>query len=154
MSRQIRVTLNETELALLEAVQEQENLSSIHAALTRVLGRFAREHVQMSVLEFRKGTPLAERDVPDAAEIEARIYALTDGEENDEVSEPEPEPETPIIPAFCDDSLLDIDGKETFKTYEAYLALREKGHIIVDAVSFETALRAQAFIDNPPILSF
>ena len=44
MSRQIRVTLNETELALLEAVQEQENLSSIHAALTRVLGRFAREH--------------------------------------------------------------------------------------------------------------
>lgn len=149
MSRQIRVTLNETELALLEAVQEQENLSSIHAALTRVLGRFAREHVQMNVLEFKKGTHQAERNVPDAAEVEARIYALTD-----EVHEPEPEPEIQIIPAFCDDSLLDIDGQETFKTYEAYLALREKGHIIVDAVSFETALRAQAFIDNPPNLSF
>jgi tRNA splicing endonuclease len=153
MSRQIRVTLNETELALLEAVQEQENLSSIHAALTRVLGRFAREHVQMNVLEFKKGTPQAERDVPDAAEIEARICALA-VVEDDEIPELEPEPETPIIPTFCDDSLLDIDGQETFKTYEAYLALREKGHIIVDAVSFETALRAQAFIDNPPNLSF
>ena len=90
----------------------------------------------------------------DVTELKAALRAALQPACEEPEPEPEPEPEEEAIPGYCDDSSLDVDGREYYKTHELYVALREKGHNIVDAVSFEDAIRAQAFIDNPPELGF
>ena len=167
MSRQIRITLGGAELALLEAIKQQEGLQTDPAAIHHLLGRFALECTKISILGAERQRT---KPVPDASEVEARLHAALHAQDDEDIPqpepepepepeqepepEPEPEPEEETIPGYCDDSSLDVDGREYYKTHELYVALREKGHNIVDAVSFEDAIRAQAFIDNPPELGF
>ena len=167
MSKQIRITLSELEIMLLTSVMQRERKTTIQSALQYIMGRFAAEYASLSLLDTLKEP---KNQVPEAAEIEARFSALTSQPaeapkkqrkpkpepepEVEQEPEPEPEPLEPIIPSYCDESPIDVDGREYFKTYELYCTLREKSYVIVDAVSFEDAIRAQDFKDNPPALNF
>ena len=158
MSRQFRITLSGTELALLEAIKEQQKLQTLHSALLHLIGRFAMEGTEIKLRFTERPVVLEPEPEQDVTELEAALRAALqpacEEPEPEPEPEPAPEPEEEAIPGYCDDSSLDVDGREYYKTHELYVALREKGHSIVDAVSFEDAIRAQAFIDNPPELGF
>lgn len=143
MNKQIRVTLGPAEQALLTAVQQQMQLNTQQAALLYVLGTFIETRTTITIQQDLPIEPI----VIVEKQVEQVVPALT--------LVPSEIPDiSALSTAFCDGSLVDVNGREYFKTEETCRALREKGHTIVDAITLEAAIRTQDFTDNPPKLTF